>query len=160
MCICEFVWLVCSLHIILYPVSIHVTSHVRMSSISSSPPPPPHTAVSIPVSVPSAKYLPVLKEQLLLSISAFANVEETDFSFVDKETFRFKTPDVDITIGEDSSKVPLGETVQVRASFSNPLAFPLTGVSWFVEGAGLTPPIKIDGRCVLTLHFYDHCCYC
>ena len=160
MCICKFLCLACSLHIILYLVSIRVFSCKYAFHFFFPPPPPPHTAVTIPVGIPSTEYLPVLKEQLLLSISAFANVEETDFSFVDKETFRFKTPDVDITIGEDSSKVPLGETVEVRASFSNPLSFPLTGVSWFVEGAGLTPPIKINGRCVLTIYFHKHCYFC
>ena len=86
-----------------------------------------------------------MKEQFLLNVSIFANVEETDFSFVDKETFRFKTPDVDIDI-IGGSKVPLGDTVEVKAAFSNPLPIPLTGVVWFVEGAGLTAPVKVNGR--------------
>lgn len=60
---------------------------------------------------------------------------------------RFKTPDLDIVIGDGSSStVAAGNKAAITASFSNLLPVPLTKVQWFVEGSGLTEPQKIMGR--------------
>lgn len=60
---------------------------------------------------------------------------------------RFKTPDIDIVIGDgSSSKVAVGNSTDVTATFTNLLPVPLTKVQWFVEGSGLTEPLKIVGR--------------
>ena len=60
---------------------------------------------------------------------------------------RFKTPDIDIVIGDgSSSKVAVGNSTEVTATFTNLLPVPLTKVQWYVEGSGLTEPLKIAGR--------------
>nr|WVH01986.1 protein-glutamine gamma-glutamyltransferase K-like isoform X5 [Halisarca dujardinii] len=105
----------------------------------------PGKEVVLPIVISPGTYIPALKDQLLLSLGLFATVEETDYHFVDKETFRFKTPDVDIDFVEGTSKVPLGSIATVKALFVNPLPLNLTGVVWHVEGAGLTKPIRING---------------
>ena len=78
----------------------------------------------------------------MVNISAFVSVKETDAVFVDKDTFRFKTPTVALTL-RDSVRV--GSSEKVTASFVNPLNVTLTNVEWFVEGAGLTQPLTIRG---------------
>ena len=62
---------------------------------------------------------------------------------------RFKTPDIDIVIGDgSSSKVAVGTSTDITATFTNLLPVPLTKVQWFVEGSGLTEPLTIAGRYV------------
>ena len=79
----------------------------------------------------------------MVNISAFVTVKETDSVFMDKETFCFKTPDVALSV-KDQMRV--GDSESLTASFINPLDVALSNVEWFVEGAGLTKPMKIVGR--------------
>ena len=78
----------------------------------------------------------------MVNISAFVTVKETDSVFVDKETFRFKSPEITLSVNQP---VKVGSTGTVSASFTNPLDVVLTNVEWFVEGAGLTKPRRIRG---------------
>ena len=88
-----------------------------------------------------------MADQLLVNIGVFAVEAVTDFNFVLKETFRFKTPDVDVTLGDGStSKIPPGQVTQCSATFSNPLSVDLTQVVWYIEGSGLLNPQTISGR--------------
>ena len=79
----------------------------------------------------------------MVNISAFVTVKETDTIFVEKETFRFKAPEIALSVKDP---VKVGTTEPVTASFRNPLNVILTNVEWFVEGAGLTKPLRIRGR--------------
>lgn len=64
---------------------------------------------------------------------------------------RFQTPDIDIVIGDgSSSKVAVGNSTDITATFNNLLPVTLTKVQWFVEGSGLTEPLKIAGRYIRT----------
>ena len=91
----------------------------------------------------------------MVNISAFVTVKETDSVFVDKETFRFKTPDITLSVKD---QIGVGDNESVTASFTNPLYVVLSNVEWFVEGAGLTKPMKIVGRyvCICTLACIMH----
>ena len=79
----------------------------------------------------------------MVNITAFVTVRETDSIFVDKDTFRFKTPAIELLLMDP---VRVGDTAEVTASFVNPLSVILTNVEWFVEGTGLTQPLTIRGR--------------
>ena len=70
--------------------------------------------------------------------------EELDYHFVEKEVFRFRTPDINMVLPVSSFRV--GENVSVTASFKNPFEVELTGVEWYVEGSTLTPPRTIIGE--------------
>ena len=79
----------------------------------------------------------------MVNISAFVTVKETGSIFVDKETFRFKAPEITLSLNQP---VKVGSTESVSASFKNPLNVVLSNVEWFVEGAALTKPLRIRGR--------------
>ena len=97
----------------------------------------------IPITLPPSEYIGKVQDQLMVNISAFVTVKETDSVFVDKETFRFKTPDIKLSVKD---QIGVGDSESVTASFMNPLDVVLSNVEWFVEGAGLTKPMKIVGR--------------
>ena len=82
----------------------------------------------------------------MVNISAFVTVKETNFVFVDKETFRFKTPDIALSVAGGTSSLAVGSTATVEAVFVNPMAIPLTHVVWFIEGAALLQPTSHLGR--------------
>ena len=98
--------------------------------------------VEVPISLSVSEYIGKVQDQLMVNISAFVAVKETDAVFVDKDTFRFQTPTISLTL---TDPVSVGSTESVVASFVNPLNVTLTGVEWFVEGAGLTQPLTIRG---------------
>ena len=98
--------------------------------------------VEVPISLSFSEYIGKVQDQLMVNISAFVAVKETDVVFVDKDTFRFQTPTISLTL---TDPVSVGSTESVAASFVNPLNVTLTGVEWYVEGAGLTPPLTIRG---------------
>ena len=82
----------------------------------------------------------------MVNISAFVTVKETDSVFVDKETFRFRTPDITLSVKDGKSSLAVGSTATVEATFKNLLAIPLTHVTWFVEGTALLQPASHPGR--------------
>ena len=101
--------------------------------------------VEVPITLPPSEYIGKVQDQLMVNISAFVTVKETDSVFVDKETFRFKTPDIALSVKD---QIDVGNSEPVTVSFTNPLDVVLSNVKWFVEGAGLTKPIKLVGRYV------------
>ena len=100
--------------------------------------------IEIPFSIPPSEYLGKVQDQLLVNISAFVAVKETESYFVDKETFRFKTPNINIK--PEKKSLRSGQRSKVKASFKNPLNVTLHNVEWFVEGIGLTTPLVIPGQ--------------
>ena len=103
----------------------------------------PTATLRIPITLPPSEYIGKVQDQLMVNISAFVTVKETDSVFVDKETFRFRSPDITLSVNQP---VKVGSTETVSASFKNPLDVVLTNVEWFVEGAGLTKPQRIRRR--------------
>ena len=105
--------------------------------------PTPNTGVEeIPIIVTPNEYVGKVSEQLLVDITVFASITETDTNIIEKETFRFRTPDLTLDV---AGEVRVGKETSVTASFKNPLNLWLTNVEWFVEGAGLTKPLTING---------------
>ena len=100
--------------------------------------------IEVPITLPPSDYIGKVQDQLMVNISAFVTVKETDSVFVDKETFRFKTPDIHIK--PDKKILRPGQRSKVKASFKNPLNVTLSNVEWFVEGVGLTTPLVIPGQ--------------
>ena len=100
--------------------------------------------IEVPITLPPSEYIGKVQDQLMVNISAFVTVKETDSVFVDKETFRFKTPDIHIR--PDKKILYPGQQSRVRASFMNPLNVTLRNVEWFVEGSELTTPLVIPGQ--------------
>ena len=99
--------------------------------------------VEVPISIPPSEYIGKVQDQLMVNISAFVTVKETESVFMDKETFCFKTPDIVLSVKE---QMRVGDSEMVTASFKNPLDAALSNAEWFVEGAGLTKPLKIVER--------------
>ena len=106
----------------------------------------PTATLRIPITLPASEYIGKVQDQLMVNISAFVTVKETDSVFVDKETFRFKTPDITLSVKDGRSSLAVGSTATVEAAFTNPLAIPLTHVTWFIEGAALLQPTSHPGR--------------
>jgi transglutaminase 1 len=104
----------------------------------------PNETCEIPIEVTVDQYLGLLKEQYLLNIAVFVACEELDYVFMERETCRFTTPDIDVKLPGDSFKV--GETVEVSASFKNPLDTELLEVEWYVEGSTLIQSKTIMGE--------------
>ena len=97
----------------------------------------------VPISLSPVEYIGKVQDQLMVNISAFLSVKETDAVFVDKDTFRFKTPSIALRLMDP---VRVGSTESVTASFMNPLNVTLSSVEWYVEGSGLTRPVTIRGQ--------------
>ena len=115
--------------------------------------------VEVPITLPPSEYIGKVQDQLMVNISAFVTVKETDSIFVDKETFRFKTPDIALSVKD---QIGVGDSEPVTASFTNPLDMTLSNVEWFVEGAGLTKPMKLVGRYIMWTLVADasSLCFC
>ena len=99
--------------------------------------------VEVPIVLTPNEYVGKVSEQLLVDIIVFASITDTETNLIEKETFRFRTPDLIMNVPDE---VKVGQPTSVTASFRNPLDQWLTSVEWFVEGAGLTKPLTIDGR--------------
>ena len=91
-------------------------------------------------------YITKVKDQLLVQIQVFATVRETEATFIDTDTFRFRTPDIDVVLVGGGNTMRVGQTSQVKASFRNPLNLSLSNVRWYIEGSGLTDPKVFTGR--------------
>ena len=48
--------------------------------------------------LPPSEYIGKVQDQLMVNISAFVTVKETESVFVDKETFRFKAPNIALSL--------------------------------------------------------------
>jgi transglutaminase 1 len=105
----------------------------------------PNGVVEVPIVLTPNEYVGKVSEQLLVDIIVFASITDTETNLIEKETFRFRTPDLIMNV---PGEVKVGQPTSVTASFRNPLDQWLTSVEWFVEGAGLTKPLTIDGRSV------------
>nr|WVH01985.1 protein-glutamine gamma-glutamyltransferase K-like isoform X4 [Halisarca dujardinii] len=103
---------------------------------------PMASGVEVPIRLTPEEYVGKVSEQLLVDITVFASVPDREAFLLEKETFRFRTPDLDLAA---PAGMKAGETSAVTASFRNPLDQALTNVEWFVEGAGLTKPLTLDG---------------
>ena len=101
--------------------------------------------MKVPIVLTPNEYVGKVSEQLLVDIIVFASITDTETNLIEKETFRFRTPDLIMNVPDE---VKVGQPTSVTASFRNPLDQWLTSVEWFVEGAGLTKPLTIDERCV------------
>ena len=108
----------------------------------------PNATVTVPVTVMPEDYITKVKDQLLVQIQVFATVRETEATFIDTDTFRFRTPDIDVVLVGGGNTMRVGQTSQVKASFRNPLNLSLSNVRWYIEGSGLTDPKVFTGRTV------------
>ena len=89
-------------------------------------------------------YIGKVNDQLMVNISAFVIVKETDYHYVGKETFRFQSTGLKIVVGDGSgTPVKVGTVETVKVTFTNPLQVPLTDAEFTAEGTALMDPLNI-----------------
>nr|WVH01984.1 protein-glutamine gamma-glutamyltransferase K-like isoform X3 [Halisarca dujardinii] len=131
--------------VVLRPVSYIGALGPTMKTLKADIAVGPKGVVEVPIRLTPEEYVGKVSEQLLVDITVFASVPDREAFLLEKETFRFRTPDLDLAA---PAGMKAGEASTVTASFRNPLDQVLTNVEWFVEGAGLTKPLTLDGRSV------------
>lgn len=98
----------------------------------------------VPITLPPSRYIGRVNDQLLVNISAFVIVKETDFHYVGKETFRFQSTGLQIVVGDGSgTPVKVGTVETVKVTYTNPLQVPLTDAEFTAEGTALMEPLNI-----------------
>ncbi|XP_076656619.1 transglutaminase isoform X1 [Halictus rubicundus] len=81
-----------------------------------------------------------LMNQCAFNIACLATVKDTNFEYFAQDDFRVRKPDIKIII-EDEPRV--GETLNARAKFKNPLPIPLKKCRFLIEGPGLDEQLKL-----------------
>ena len=98
----------------------------------------------VPISLPPSEYIGKVNDQLMVNISAFVTVKETDFNFVGKETFLFRSTGLKIVVGDGSgASMKVGAVETVKVTYTNPLKVPLTDAEFTAEGTALMDPLDI-----------------
>ena len=89
-------------------------------------------------------YIGKVNDQLMVNISAFVIVKETDYHYVGKETFCFQSTGLKIVVGDGGgTPVKVGTVETVKVTFTNPLQVPLTDAEFTAEGTALMDPLNI-----------------
>ncbi|XP_015440169.1 PREDICTED: annulin [Dufourea novaeangliae] len=86
------------------------------------------------------EYGPRLLNQCAFNIACLATVKDTNFEYFAQDDFRVRKPDIKITL-EDVATV--GEQLNARAKFKNPLPIPLKKCRFLIEGPGLEEQLKL-----------------
>ena len=107
------------------------------------PPSLPATAEA-PIALPPFEYIGKVNDQLMVNISAFVTVKETDYHYVGKETFPFQLTNLKIVVGDGSgTPVRVGTMETVKVTYTNPLQVPLTDAEFTAEGTALMDPLSV-----------------
>ncbi|XP_076234244.1 transglutaminase isoform X1 [Calliopsis andreniformis] len=86
------------------------------------------------------EYGPRLLNQCAFNISCLATVKDTNFEYFAQDDFRVRKPDIKITL---ENEPVVGETLNARAKFRNPLPIPLKKGRFLIEGPGLEEELKL-----------------
>ncbi|XP_031846608.1 transglutaminase isoform X2 [Nomia melanderi] len=81
-----------------------------------------------------------LMNQCAFNIACLATVKDTNFEYFAQDDFRVRKPDIKIMLENDPV---VGETLNARARFKNPLPIPLRKCRFLIEGPGLDEQLKL-----------------
>lgn len=81
-----------------------------------------------------------LMNQCAFNVACLATVKDTNFEYFAQDDFRVRKPDIKIIIEEEPR---VGETLNARAKFKNPLPIPLKKCRFLIEGPGLDEQLKL-----------------
>ncbi|XP_018576115.1 hemocyte protein-glutamine gamma-glutamyltransferase-like [Anoplophora glabripennis] len=93
-----------------------------------------------PLSIPASKYIPALVDHGFIKLYAFGMVKNGDKNgqrWAEEEDFVFTQPLATMSAGKLYYKI--GDTIDVRFSFRNPVNVTLTNCVYMVEGPGDVP---------------------
>ncbi|KAK3873095.1 hypothetical protein Pcinc_021851 [Petrolisthes cinctipes] len=94
----------------------------------------PFSKETVMLEVSFEEYYSKLENQCAFNLSCLCKVEQTQFEYFAKDDFRCRKPDIKV---EYEGEMKLREKTKCRASFTNPLPFPLTRACFIIQGAGL-----------------------
>ncbi|XP_053985887.1 annulin isoform X1 [Hylaeus volcanicus] len=86
------------------------------------------------------EYGPRLLNQCAFNISCLATVKDTNYEYFAQDDFRVRKPDIKILV---ENEPVVGETLNARAKFKNPLPLTLRKCRFLIEGPGLEEQLKI-----------------
>ncbi|KAH3773258.1 hypothetical protein DPMN_174616 [Dreissena polymorpha] len=104
----------------------------------------PITGRLLAIPVKAVSYIDHVTEAAMLKVSILMRDTQRDNLYVAQETFRLRTPDLNIKCYNSSCQVD--REVTLRMSFSNPLDQPLTQSYLYVESAGADDPRLLPVR--------------
>ncbi|XP_076166822.1 transglutaminase isoform X2 [Ptiloglossa arizonensis] len=86
------------------------------------------------------EYGPRLLNQCAFNITCLATVKDTNYEYYGQDDFRVRKPDIKILLEDDPV---VGETLNARAKFTNPLPIPLKKCRFLIDGPGLDEQMKL-----------------
>ncbi|XP_043255316.1 annulin isoform X1 [Colletes gigas] len=102
------------------------------------------------------EYGPRLLNQCAFNISCLANVRGTNYEYFAQDDFRVRKPDIKIML-ENAPVV--GETLNAKARFRNPLPIPLKKCRFLIEGPGLDEQLKLKLTETVEVDAYAECSF-
>ncbi|XP_073239325.1 coagulation factor XIII A chain-like [Porites lutea] len=91
--------------------------------------------------IPSALYLDKCEADGGLKIYVKATVKENGQRFASYDIIEFQKPDMEIEVTRGKPRI--GNDIEVKLSFENPLPLNITGGKWYIETSGANPKSKI-----------------